>query len=264
MKRIRTTPMWQYVIRSYLAFFFIVLVLGGMAFLVFGAESVAMTAVQVLGAWSPTIVLLLMLKKLKPGTTIKDFYRGVFRERLNLPSLIAIPLMVFGVFLASVWLVSVIEKTSLAAQLRIPAPLVGAILLMALRGPSGEESGWRGYLRPELEGRYGFIKGNLILGLVWAFWHTPTWIVDLLVGSGAGLQFAVYIVANLVVMTALTFIMGIFMKRCNNLLIAFWIHYCFNLSLLFSGGSVYFFAIFSVLYAAVALALLRFFHTRTP
>jgi uncharacterized protein len=233
--------------------------LGGTAFMVFGAESVAMTVVQVLGAWSPTIVLLLMLKRLKLGTTIKGFYKGVFRDRLDLRLLVEIVLIVFGVFLVSVWLVSVIETTSIAAQLRTPAPLIGAILLMALRGPSGEESGWRGYLQPELEGRYGFVKGNVVLGLVWAFWHTPTWVIDLFVGSVDGLQFVVYILANLIVMTSLTFIMGIFLKRCSNLLIAFWIHYCFNLSLLFAGGSTYFFVILSALYAAVTLVLLRSF-----
>jgi membrane protease YdiL (CAAX protease family) len=250
--------MWHYVIYSYLAFFLIVLALGGMAFMFFGAESAAMTGVQILGAWSPTIVLLLMLKKLKPGVSVRDFYSQAFRQRLNLRILIFIPVIVFGIFLASVWLLSVFEKTTVAAQLA--SPLLGTIVLMALRGPSGEESGWRGYLRPEMEGRYGFVKGNIILGMVWAFWHTPTWIVDLIVGSGIDLQFVIYILANFIVMTSLTLIMGFLMKRCNNLLVAFWVHYCFNLSLLFSAGSVYFFATISILYAAAAAVMVGIYY----
>jgi len=255
MKKINV--MWQYVIYSYLAFWAIILVLGGLASVVFDAPPVIMIGITILGSWSPTIVLMLMLKKLKPGMTIRDFYKSVFKARLNIPVLILIPGIIFGIFLSTVWFLSVIENTSFMAQLTIPAALSGAILLTAFQGPSGEESGWRGYLRPELEGRYGFIKGNLILGLVWAFWHAPLWFVA---SDYTGLQAVIYILANIVVLTALTFIMGIFMKRCNNLLIAFWIHFCFNLSLRFFAGGVYFFAIFSVLYAIVALALLRFFH----
>jgi membrane protease YdiL (CAAX protease family) len=249
--------MWQYVIFSYLLFWVLILGLGGVASMVFHAPPVIMNGITILCSWSPTIVLLLMLKKLKPGLTIVGFYKQVFRERLNIPFLFIIPVIVFGIFLATIWLLSVLEKTSFLAQLAIPSALGGVILLTTLQGPSGEESGWRGYLRPELEERYGFIKGNLILGLVWAFWHTPLWFIA---SDYSGSQAFMYIVANIIVMTSLTFIMGIFMRRCNNLLIAFWIHLCFNFSLRFFAGDVYFFAIISVLYIVVTLALLRFFH----
>lgn len=255
MKKINV--MWQYVIYSYLAFWAIILVLGGMAAMVFDAPPAVMTAITILGSWSPTIVLLMMLGKLKPGMTVGDFYRQVLRARLSLPLLIGIPALVFGVFLAAVGLASVVEKTAFTAQVAVPSALAGAMLLTVFQGPGGEESGWRGYLRPELEGRYGFLKGNVILGLVWAFWHAPLWFVA---SDYAGAAAVVYIVANIVVLTALTVIMGLFMKRCNNLLIAFWIHFCFNLSLRFFAGGVAFFAIISVLYAIVALGLLRFFH----
>jgi len=258
MNRNQGDPMWRYVIYSYLAFFFIVLALGGAVFMLIGAESIAMTAVQVLGAWSPTIVLILMLKKIKPGMTVKSFYNQAFQDKINLIVLIEIALLVLGVFLASTWFVSFIEGTPLASQFRTPVPIAGTVILMAFRGPCGEESGWRGYLRPEMEARYGFFKGNLVLGLVWAFWHIPTWIVEMITGSGGGLEFVIYIAANLIVMTSLTLIMGVLMKRCNNLLMAFWIHYCFNLSLLFTVGSKYFFLTISVLYAVAAFVLLLF------
>jgi uncharacterized protein len=261
MKKNKLEPMWQYTIYAYLAFWAIILVLGGLASMVFNAPPVVMNAITILGSWSPTIVLLLMLKKLKPGLTIGGFYKRAFQDRLNIPLLIMIPVIIFGIFLAAVWVLSALENTPLTAHMAIPSALGLTMLLTVFQGPSGEESGWRGYLRPELEGRYGFMKGNLILGLVWAFWHAPLWFVA---SDYAGLAAVIYIVANIVVLTALTLIMGVFMQRCDNLLIAFWIHFCFNLSLRFFAGDVYFFAVISVLYAVAALALLRFLPRKAP
>jgi membrane protease YdiL (CAAX protease family) len=37
--------------------------------------------------------------------------------------------------------------------------------------PLGEEFGWRGFAYPKLAGRFGVVKGSLILGVVWGVWH---------------------------------------------------------------------------------------------
>ena len=41
-----------------------------------------------------------------------------------------------------------------------------------------EEVGWRGYILPFLEKRFGLIIGSLILGIIWAVWHV--WYVIIL------------------------------------------------------------------------------------
>lgn len=37
----------------------------------------------------------------------------------------------------------------------------------------GEEYGWRYYLQPLLQKRFGLIRGTIILGVVWGLWHLP-------------------------------------------------------------------------------------------
>lgn len=61
----------------------------------------------------------------------------------------------------------------------LPRQLPGLIiiLLFMVLSSSGEELGWRGYAMPKLQARYGSVWASLILGLLWALWHLPTfWI----------------------------------------------------------------------------------------
>lgn len=37
----------------------------------------------------------------------------------------------------------------------------------------GEEIGWRGFLAPHLDKKFGFTGGVIVTGIIWTLWHTP-------------------------------------------------------------------------------------------
>ena len=242
--------MWQYVIASYLIFWVMVLGICGTASMVFGASPLTMRWLANLCAWSPTLVLFFMFRKLQPGSTIKEFYKKAFSGRIRVDLFLVSGLTVVAGILFSVWVLSFWEGRSFTTffdQGSYALPL--AFLLSFLSGPTGEESGWRGYLRLELEDRFGFLKGSLVLGAVWAFWHAVLWFVD---SDFQGMELLPYMLSNVIVLTSLTIIMNVVMKKSENLLYPVWIHLCFNFLYVFLKVEIGFYIILSAVFAAIA------------
>lgn len=58
-------------------------------------------------------------------------------------------------------------------------PVFAFTLLFALVGGGGqEEFGWRGFLLPRLQATYSALTASLLVGLVWAVWHLPLFLMD--------------------------------------------------------------------------------------
>ena len=113
---------------------------------------------------------------------------------------------------------------------------------------TGEELGWRGFMREEFNRKYGFLKSSVYQGLVWCFWHTLLWIVD---SEFTDWRAIPYIISNIVVITSITVLMNIFLERHNNLLYSVSLHFGFNIIYVFLDADIGFFIILTVLYLII-------------
>lgn len=58
-----------------------------------------------------------------------------------------------------------------------PVSFFPLLLLSFMSGPFSEELGWRGYALDRLLDRIGFVRGPLLLGLIWGVWHLPLYLM---------------------------------------------------------------------------------------
>lgn len=91
---------------------------------------------------------------------------------------------------------------------------------------NGEELGWRGYALPKLLQRHGALIASVILGLVWAFWHLPKFLVVGGTHEGFG-WFLLDVLAKAVLFTWL------YQHTRGSLLLAILFHASINTSAIF-------------------------------
>ncbi|MBB5226607.1 CPBP family intramembrane metalloprotease [Treponema ruminis] len=241
--------MLKFVVASYLVFWAMVMGICGSASMVFHCPPLVMRILSNVCAWAPTIVLLVGFRYFVPGKSIREFYRNAFAGKVTFPSILTAALLTLGATLVTVALLSAVQGRPFASYWNLGSyPFWASFLFSVTTGPTGEESGWRGYVRPYLNSRHGFFAASVIQGLIWAFWHTILWFVD---SDFMGLQMIHYVLSNVIVMTGLCFIMNFFMEKHDNLLYGIVIHFCFNFLYCFLEVDIFFYIILSAVYLAV-------------
>ena len=85
-------------------------------------------------------------------------------------------------------------------------------LVLFVGGPFLEEPGWRGFALPRLESKFGYwgpLVGTLILGVIWALWHFPQYLMPAWAAQNGGFNLPamlVYIASVLPITVILTWI----------------------------------------------------------
>jgi membrane protease YdiL (CAAX protease family) len=114
------------------------------------------------------------------------------------------------------------------AALGGPTYLLGYLfsfaLVTVLGGPLLEEGGWRGFALPRMERLHGPLLASLILGVLWALWHLPEFLVSSWTASMGGGGILSIILFTLGAITFTIVITWVFNNTRASLLLAILVH----------------------------------------
>jgi len=92
----------------------------------------------------------------------------------RIPSIVLIPIIIiFAHLLNVVFFAGSFPATGIPI---VAIPLI-FISNLVIGGSLGEEFGWRGYAKPRIEEKINSLSANIILGILWRFWHLPLFFV---------------------------------------------------------------------------------------
>lgn len=245
----KTNYLKRYIISSYILAWMLIIFVAGTASLVFHAPPVIMWIVRNLIAWSPTYLLLIGWKFFRPDETRTAFVKRCFSGKVKLLPLVGSFALTFGISVLSLLILSVIMGRPMLSYISLgTTALPLSIFLSFTSGSTGEELGWRGFLREEFNEKYDFLKSAVCQGLVWCFWHALLWVVDSEYTDWRAIPYAIF---NIVVITCMTILMNIFLERHNNLIYSVLLHFGFNIFYVFLDADIGFFVILTILYLII-------------
>ena len=189
--------------------------------------------------WCPGIAGI--LTRLIYQKNVRNFGWGWGKTRYQVLSYI-LPFFLFSVIYIPVWITGFggfskedfTHHIADSGGLNEPLSFGLSVLIQATLGfllcvlPAiGEEIGWRGFLTPELTKRIGFTKASLLIGIIWALWHFPLFLIDFAEGTPKLLALVCFTLNTI----GLTFIMTWLRLKSGSLWTGVILHASYNLFL---------------------------------
>jgi membrane protease YdiL (CAAX protease family) len=174
----------------------------------------------------PTVAALIMTGTIEGRAGVRTLLGRLVLWRVGIRwylfALVGVPLiMVVGTMIYSGELP---KLGALGGLSFLPSYLLSFLLVVVLGGPLFEEIGWRGFALPRMEGLHGPLLASLILGVLWALWHLPEFLVPSWAASSGGGGITGIILFTLTALTFTFVITWVFNNTRASILIAILVH----------------------------------------
>jgi membrane protease YdiL (CAAX protease family) len=183
--------------------------------------------VRLLGVLMPAVSALLLIAHAGGRDALRNLFSRLVLWRVHWkwwiaatliqPALLGLTALLFNLFGGS-------PPVSLSPTPSLAALIVSVIFLLI--ATLGEEIGWHGIALPALQQQRSALKASVILGLLWAAWHLPFWLLlDTFDQFGIG-----YVGMNFLLVLPLTFYSTWFFNHAkSSILLTVAFHLTFNI-----------------------------------
>jgi membrane protease YdiL (CAAX protease family) len=154
-----------------------------------------------IGGFVPSLVALLLTRLYEGKEGLKVLLKRAFEFKIGVKWYLVIVSLALAGAIGQILLNSILGN-------KFPFDLyikqLPSLLPLLITGPISEEFGWRGYFLRKLQKSYTALFSSLIVGITWAFWHLPLF---LMVGTSQYelkfpfIGFLVGIIAQSIIMT---------------------------------------------------------------
>ena len=137
-----------------------------------------------LGSFGPALGAVAATLVLRPPGGVAGWARRTFSFRGIGRAMVVVVVSIvlyFGVGLLVELLVtgSLDRLPSVGLTTKLPGvPAILVLLLWVVTSGIGEETGWRGWLMPTLDRRFGFFSAAVLVAAVWMLWHVPQFLFN--------------------------------------------------------------------------------------
>jgi uncharacterized protein len=184
------------------------------------------SGVRLLGVLMPAASALILTRLIGRRDAVRNLWARLFLWRVDGKWWLAAVAGQPALLVLAAVISNLVFASKITPELPISASAFIVNGIMLLIATLGEEIGWRGIALPALQQGNSAFKSSIILGLLWAAWHIPFW---LLLESFD--QFGVsYLLLNFLFVLPLTFYITWFFNHAKqSILLAVALHLTFNI-----------------------------------